>query len=646
MFDAPPTKGIQLKQRLTRRAAMAASVLTIAALPAVIGVQGASATAQSLSCGLGGSQTMNVTGTAPATATQGSNFTVDLQLASAVANGGSIENMNWYFVAPAGTTIVSGSVSTIGSGSGTIGAVSTSVSGQVVNLKGAGPVANGASFQMPLLRFQLNATGAVGTTQSVKVQGSPAYTLKAAGAINITCTAATPVAFTNTDITSASTAPGAPTGVTGTAGNASSSVSWTAPASNGGSAITGYTVTPYIGATAQTPQVFNSTATTQNVTGLTNGTAYTFKVKATNAIGTGVDSAASGAVTPRTVPGAPTDLTVLSKNGGATVGWTAPASNGGSAITGYTVTPYIGATAQTAQVFNSTATTQNLTGLTNGTAYTFKVAATNAAGTGTQSAASLPVVPTASKAIADFDGDGKTDISVFRPSNGGWFVSGSSVVYLGLNGDTPVPADYSGDGTSDRAIWRSTTGAWFVDGGAGATYHGIPGDVPVPGDYDGNGTADKAVWRPSNGGWYLNGGGVSYLGLSTDIPVAADYDGDGDVDRAVFRPSTGAWYVEGQAVQYFGANGDVPLPADYDGDGTTDLAVFRPSQGAWYIDGADTVYFGLGTDTPVPGQYDGDAATDIAVFRPSNGGWYIDGNPSTFFGLAGDIPAPKNPALS
>ena len=158
--------------------------------------------------------------------------------------------------------------------------------------------------------------------------------------------------------------PGAPTIGTAVYGNGSASVSWTAPGASNGSTIVGYVVTPYIGGSAQTPQTFASTATTQTATGLTNGQAYTFKVAAINGVGTGAQSAASNAVTPATTPGAPTSPSASAGVGSATVTWTAPVSTGGQPITGYVVTPYIAGVAQSAQTFASTATSEVVTGLT------------------------------------------------------------------------------------------------------------------------------------------------------------------------------------------------------------------------------------------------------------------------------------------
>jgi len=187
--------------------------------------------------------------------------------------------------------------------------------------------------------------------------------------------------------------PSIPAQPTATAGITSAVVDWVAPAANG-SPITGYTVTPYLGTTAQTPISVAGTTTSLTLTGLTAGGSYTFTVAATNAIATSNASNKSTAVVPYDVPAAPTIGSVVAADLAVTLSWTAPSSNG-SAITGYVVTPYIGTTAQSAQTFASTATSQSITGLTAGTAYTFTVAARNAAGTGPASASSASATPNA-----------------------------------------------------------------------------------------------------------------------------------------------------------------------------------------------------------------------------------------------------------
>ena len=181
-------------------------------------------------------------------------------------------------------------------------------------------------------------------------------------------------------------------------------------------------MTPYISTTPQTSRVFDSTATSQTITGLNNGTSYRFKVAAINAIGTGAQSGYSNTIVPFGVPFTPSNVSATGGNGQATVNWSTPSSNG-SSITGYVVTPYIGTTAQTERLFNSTSTSQTVTSLTNGTAYTFRVAATNAAGTGSQSAASNSVtpagVPGAPTGVSGTSGDSQVSLTWSAPANNG-----------------------------------------------------------------------------------------------------------------------------------------------------------------------------------------------------------------------------------
>ena len=224
--------------------------------------------------------------------------------------------------------------------------------------------------------------------------------------------------------------PGAPTAVTGVIGNGTVAVSWLAPLDNGGSTVTGYTVTsnPGVG-TCTTTGALSCT-----VSGLTNGTAYTFTVFATNAIGDGPPSAPSAPVTPLpVVPGAPTAVTGVGGNGTVAVSWLAPLDNGGSTVTGYTVTssPGVG-TCTTTGALSCT-----VSGLTNGTAYTFTVFATNAIGDGPPSAPSapvtpLPVVPGAPTAVTGVGGNGTVAVSWLAPRQ--WWQRWIEVLVWGETG--------------------------------------------------------------------------------------------------------------------------------------------------------------------------------------------------------------------
>jgi len=285
---------------------------------------------------------------------------------------------------------------------------------------------------------------------------------------------------------------------------------------------------------------------------------------------------------------------------------------------------------------------------------------------------------TAPSMRADFDGDRKTDFSVFRPSTRFWYVLNSSNGSIlgqryGADGDVLTPGDYNYDRKTDLAVFRPSVNTWYLEpslptrGGNGGGIFGQSGDINVAEDYDGDGYTDLATFRPSNGTWNIRYSSFNFIpspinqpydvsypfGAASDKPAPGDYDGDGRADLAVFRPSNGVWYIfrsSDGTVTYtpFGISTDKTVQGDYDGDLKTDIAVFR--DGNWYLlrssDNAFAgVTWGLNTDKPVPGDYDGDGKFDVAVFRPSEGAWYALGSSSSAFiaqqwGIAEDTPIP------
>ncbi len=168
-------------------------------------------------------------------------------------------------------------------------------------------------------------------------------------------------------------------------------------------------------------------------------------------------------------------------------------------------------------------------------------------------------------APADFDGDGLADFAVWRafppadadPNGAQWLIlhtdgTHRAPVEMGEPGDLPVPADYDGDGRDDLALWRPASGSWLIRPSSGIelprTVLGEPGDFPVPGDYDGDGLYDFAVWRPSTGEWlvrYAIGRDAEPVSMGSvgDRPVVGDYDGDGTDDLALWRSLDGTWLI-------------------------------------------------------------------------------------------------------
>ncbi len=272
------------------------------------------------------------------------------------------------------------------------------------------------------------------------------------------------------------------------------------------------------------------------------------------------------------------------------------------------------------------------------------------------------------RAPFDYDGDDKTDLSIFRPAPGEWWYQRSSngtvaAATFGASTDKIVPADYTGDNKADFAFWRPSTGSWFVLRSEDFSFFGFPfgttGDTPLSGDFDGDGKADPTIFRPSTLTWFINKstGGTDILtfGAAGDKPVVGDYDGDGKADIAIYRPSVGQWWIRRSSTGVvfaatFGSTADKPVQGYFTADNKTDMAFWRPSTGEWYVLRSEDFSFyafpfGTSTDIPAPGDYDGDDRFDAAVFRPSTSTWFVQrttaGTLIQAFGASTDIPTPN-----
>jgi hypothetical protein len=274
-------------------------------------------------------------------------------------------------------------------------------------------------------------------------------------------------------------------------------------------------------------------------------------------------------------------------------------------------------------------------------------------------------IPQTRSVVFDFDGDGKTDISIYRPSLGQWWYSRSSdngtrAFQFGTTTDKIAPADYTGDGKTDIATFTPSTGFWNILRSEDSTFYGFPfganGDIAAPADFDGDGKADPAIFRSSSATWFISkssgGTTIQQFGAIGDKPAVADFDGDGKADLSIYRVSLGQWWrvnsSDGSNRAFtFGTATDKPMQGDYTGDGKADVAFFRPTTGEWFVLRSDDFSFyafpfGAAGDIPASGDYDGDGRFDPAVFRPTATTWFLNRSTAGIgivgFGANGDSP--------
>ncbi len=259
------------------------------------------------------------------------------------------------------------------------------------------------------------------------------------------------------------------------------------------------------------------------------------------------------------------------------------------------------------------------------------------AAAGTLARLAVPAAVRVPAAGGDYNGDGTSDLAVFRPETGLWAARGVTRFYFGRVGDSPVPGDWRGDGTTAPAVFRPSSGLWAIRSLTRFCF-GSSGDRPVPGGYGPGFNWSPGVFREENGLWAIRGLTRYYFGRSGDLPVSADYSGDGIRQSGIFRPSTGLWAIRGLTRFYFGPG--LPLPDAY-GAGEGDRAAVFAAAGRWRVRGLTDFAFGAEGDVPVPSNYRGDRVARPAVFRPAAGLWAVRETTRAYFGTAGDLPVSR-----
>lgn len=261
------------------------------------------------------------------------------------------------------------------------------------------------------------------------------------------------------------------------------------------------------------------------------------------------------------------------------------------------------------------------------------------AAVGTLARLAVPVSSFVPSRRGDYNGDGTSDLAIFRPGSSLWSARGVTRVYFGRSGDLPVSGDYRGDGTTIPAVFRPTGGLWGVRG-LTRFYFGGSEDLPVPGAYGSSEVWTPAIFRPASGLWAVRGLTRTYFGQTGDLPVPGDYGGEGRQNIGVFRPDSGLWAVSGSTRFYFAPGLGSPAPADYGGEGAERATIFE-ADGRWRIRGRTDFYWGGVADLPVPSNYLGDGTARPAVFRPESGLWAVRELTRAYFGRFGDIPASR-----